>query len=161
LIELKIRRDAKDGEFPLLELFQGFDMSPAIPRIFPEGAEGLEDIVVRIGRSPKYMRVMQNDGSISIGREYLRKGDSLHLYLDLVHEVTHVRQQREGHQLYDPNFRYIDRPTELEAMRITIAEAKRCGMDEKELIEYLEVPWISREEHLELVERLGLSGSRE
>jgi hypothetical protein len=45
-------------------------------------------------------------------------------------------------------------------MRITIVEAKRCGMDEQELIEYLEVPWISREEHLELVERLGLSVNR-
>ena len=161
LIDLKIKREIEDGEHLLLDVFEGFDSSPTIPQIFPEGVKGLDDVIVRIGRSPKYMRVMDDDGSISIGRDYLREGDALHLYLDLVHEVTHVRQQREGLPLYDQRFRYIDRPTELEAMEITIAEAQRCGMSEEEIVEYLDVPWISEEEHLELVERLELVGGKD
>lgn len=156
MMDIKINREVEDGEYLLLDIFENFDESPVIPEIFPEGTVGLEDIIVRIGRSPKYMRVMQHDGSISIGREYLRSGDALHLYLDIIHEVIHVRQQREGLPLYDQRYRYIDRPTEVEAMKITISEARRCGMDDRELVEYLEVPWISQEEHLELVEKLGL-----
>ena len=155
-MDIRINREAEEGEYLLLDIFENFEESPVIPEIFPEGVKGLEDIIVRIGRSPKYMRVMQNDGSISIGREYLRKGDTLHLYLDIIHEVIHVKQQRQGLPLYDQRFRYIDRPTEIEAMQITIAEGRRCGMDDRDLVEYLEVPWISKEEHLELVEKLGL-----
>jgi hypothetical protein len=156
LINIRINRKVEDGEHPLLDIFENFDESPVVPEIFPGGAKGLEDIIVRIGRSPKYMRVMQHDGSISIGREYLRGGDALHLYLDIIHEVIHVKQQREGLPLYDQRYRYIDRPTEIEAMKITISEARRCGMDDRDLVEYLEVPWISKEEHLELIEKLGL-----
>ncbi len=156
LIGLRIKRDASDGEYRLLEVFEGFDRSPAIARIFPDGRKGLEKVIIRIGRSPKYMRVLDDDGSISIGRDYLRTGDLLHLYLDLVHEVTHVRQQREGSPLYDHRYRYIDRPTELEAMEITVEEARRCGMTESEIAEYLDVPWISKEEYHELIIKLGI-----
>jgi hypothetical protein len=155
-MEIRINREVQDGEYQLLDIFENFDESPAVHEIFPEGAKGLDDIIVRIGRSPKFMRVMQQDGSISIGREYLRCGDTLHLYLDIIHEVIHVKQQREGLALYDQRYRYIDRPTEIEAMEITIAEARRCGMDDGDLVEYLEVPWITKEEHLELVGKLGL-----
>jgi hypothetical protein len=156
LMDIRIKREVEDGEYLLLDIFENFDESPVIPEIFSEGRKGLEEIIVRIGRSPKYMRVMQHDGSISIGRDYLRKGDALHLYLDIIHEVIHVKQQREGLPLYDQRYRYIDRPTEIEAMQITIAEARRCGMDDRDLVEYLEVPWISKEEHLELIDKLGL-----
>ena len=156
MIDLTVRRKAPEGEYHLLDIFEGFDHSPVVDRIFPKGKVALAGIMLRIGRSPKYMRVMEEDGCIHIGAEYLRTGDILHLYLDLVHEVVHVRQQREGRALYDMRFRYIDRPTELEAMRITVEEARTCGMDEEEIIEYMEVPWITKDEHRELVQKLGL-----
>lgn len=155
-LNLDIRRDAPDGEHRLLDIFVGFDESPSVREIF-RGRRGLDDIIVRIGKSPKYMRVLDDDGSIAIGREYLRTGDSLHLYLDLVHEVTHVRQQREGLPLYDQSYRYIDRPTEIEAMINTVGEARRCGMSDCEIAEYLDVPWITAEEHAELVRKLELN----
>jgi hypothetical protein len=34
-------------------------------------------------------------------------------------------------------------------------------MEDGELIEYLDVPWISKEEHLELIERMGLVINRD
>ncbi len=156
MIELKVRRDVPSGDYPILQIFEGFDRSPSIDRIFPEGKRGLQGIMLRIGPSPRYMRVTQDDGCIHIGADYLRKGDLLHLYLDLIHEIVHVRQQREGLALYDMRLRYIDRPTELEAMTMAVEEARRCGMKEGEIVDYLEVPWITREEHLELVAKLGL-----
>jgi hypothetical protein len=156
MIELAVKREVPDGVYPLLRVFEGFDRSPAIEKIFPGGEPALDGVMLKIGPSPKYMRVMQDDGCIHIGRHYLRTGDLLHLYLDLIHEVVHVRQQREGRALYDMRFRYIDRPTELEAMTITVEEARRCGMEEGEIIDYLKVPWITADEHRELVLRLGL-----
>jgi len=153
---LRIRRDAQDGCHSLLDVFKGFERCPAIDRILKGRRQILEDVRVRIGPSPQYMRVMEEDGYISIGRNYLRHGSSVHIYLDLVHELTHVRQHKEGLPLYDERYRYIDRPTEMEAMSITVAEARRLGLSEEELGKYLGVPWIAEHEYAELLVKLGV-----
>jgi hypothetical protein len=156
LKEYRIRRDVPDGDYPLLDIVLDFDKSPVIGRIFAEGKKGLEGIVVRVGRTPKYLRVLDDDGTISIGSAYLREGEGIHLYLDFVHEAIHVKQHRDGLPLYDLRYSYIDRPTEIEALGITVEEARRVGMGDRELAEYLDVPWITRDEYVELLRRLGI-----
>ncbi len=154
--EFYIRRNIPDGVYRLLDIFTNFDQSPALTKIFPNATSDIATVRVRVGRTPKYMRVMDDDGSIAIGKEYLREGNWLHLYLDLIHETTHVRQHRQGLELYDDRYRYIDRPTEIEAMTIAVEEARRLNLAESEIAEYLDVPWITREEHTELLTKLGI-----
>ncbi len=156
MVPLRIRRDTKDGYHRLLDVFEGFEDCPAIDMVLKGKREILRDARVRIGPSPQYMRVLEEDGCISIGRDYLRHGDPVHIYLDLIHELTHVRQHREGLPLYDERHRYIDRPTEIEAMNMTVAEARRLGLSEEELGRYLGVPWIGEDEYAELLEKLGV-----
>src|SRR3989442_8063858 len=54
------------------------------------------------------------------------------IYLDVVHELVHVRQFREGKQLFPEGFNYPDAPTEIEAYKVCIAEGRRLGMTDRE-----------------------------
>ncbi len=55
-------------------------------------------------------------------------------------------------------FEYVDRPTELEAYRHTVKEARRLGMSDEEIVDYLKVTWLDEEE----VRRLArTSGSKD
>ena len=52
--------------------------------------------------------------------------------------------------------RTVDRPTEIEAYRHTIKEARRIGMTDKEIYEYLKVDWISDDDAKKLAATLGI-----
>ena len=106
------------------------------------------------------MFVDNDDGTINIGVQHLKASDPEVLYLDIIHELVHVRQQREGLDLYDRTKAYVDRETEIEAFEFTIKEARRIGMSEEEILDYLSVEWITPEEYRRLADRLGVgSGS--
>ena len=68
----------------------------------------------------------------------------------------HVKQQRQGLDLYDSSYVYVDRPTEIEAYEIAVEEARRLGMKDNEIFDYLHVDWISHEEHKRLASRDGV-----
>ncbi|HSD05215.1 MAG TPA: hypothetical protein VLB45_05620, partial [Nitrosopumilaceae archaeon] len=97
------------------------------------------------------------DATIVIGYDHLKKSDSKILYLDIVHELVHVKQQRSGLDLYDKSYSYVDRPTEVEAYEVAVREAKRIGMNQQEIFDYLHVEWITPDEHKRLASRLGIS----
>jgi len=77
--------------------------------------------------------------------------------LDIVHELVHVKQHRKGLDLYDRSVSYVDRPTEIEAYAITVREARRIGLTDVAIFEYLSVDWISSEEHCRLAKRLNVA----
>ena len=81
------------------------------------------------------------------------------LYLDIIHELCHVKQHLQGRNLYDRSKAYVDRETEIEAYQVTIQEARRIGLNEDHIANYLRVGWITSEEHKRLVRRLGVTGS--
>ncbi|GBC75121.1 hypothetical protein HRbin06_00435 [archaeon HR06] len=78
------------------------------------------------------------------------------LYLDVIHELIHFKQYKEGKNLYDVRFSYVDRLTEIEAYGIVVEEAKRMGLSEEEIKDYLRVEWISEEEFNRLLKHLKL-----
>jgi hypothetical protein len=67
----------------------------------------------------------------------------LDLYLDLAHELTHLRQLAEGKNLWDHSIHYVDRPTEIEGYAVAVEEGLRLGMTETEIIRHLSNPWLS------------------
>ncbi|MDQ5985045.1 MAG: hypothetical protein CSYNP_00749 [Syntrophus sp. SKADARSKE-3] len=79
------------------------------------------------------------------------------LYLDIIHELCHVKQYMTGRDLYDATKAYVDRETEIEAYGVTVDEARRTGMDEKHIADYLRVSWITPEEHKRLARRLNVA----
>jgi hypothetical protein len=158
-----IARSAPPGLHALCDVFAGIDASPALARALPDPAERARLLALTIidvcADGVSYMRVSEEDGRILVREEYLRTGPELDLYLDLVHELTHVRQFHEGADLYDRSVAYVDRPTEIEAYEVAVEEARRLGLSDAYIHAYLDVHWVTEEERLRLAERLGLPGA--
>ena len=107
-----------------------------------------------------YMGTSDEDGHLIISAHYLKEGDSRSIYLDVIHELVHVRQFREGRQLFDESYEYADRPTELEAYRHALKEARRLGMSDDEIFEYLKVTWLDEDQVGRLARNIGVDPAR-
>ncbi len=144
----------------LSRVFRGAGRSPALRHAIPDAA--IRRRLLRAARvevctaDVAYMRVAADDGRIMVALAYLQTGPERELYLDLVHELTHVRQFHEGAVLYDRSVPYVDRPTEIEAYEVAVAEARRIGYTEAEIHTYLDVHWVTEEERARLARRLGV-----
>jgi len=120
----------------------------------------LEGTEVTITKQADYMHVNEKDGSLFVGLEYLHNGELRHLYLDIIHELIHIRQYLEGKELFDQKFNYVDRPTEIEAYQCAVDEARKIGMTEETIADYLYVEWITTKEHERLMKTLGVRSKR-
>ena len=157
---IKINREITPGTYTLNDIFDGLKQATILTDVFKKKKE-LDDVFSKINvyveKNDHYMFVKNDDASIVIGLEHLQKSDSKILYLDIVHELVHVKQQRCGLDLYDKSYSYVDRPTEIEAYEVAVSEAKRLGMNNKEILDYLHVEWITPEEHKRLASRMGVT----
>ena len=157
---IKINRNVTPGSYTLAEIFDGLIEVPILSKVFKTKKE-LDDVFsktrVIVEESDHYMYVKNDDASIIIGIKHLKNSDSKILYLDIIHELVHVMQQRKGLDLYDKSYSYVDRPTEIEAYEIAVTEAKNLGMNKKEILDYLFVEWITPEEHKRLASHVGIS----
>jgi hypothetical protein len=139
------------------DYFRGFEKVEAVRRIFGEKTEEvLANLRIEFTWFRSYMWVSGADGHITISSYYLNNGDKTDIYLDLIHELVHVRQFMEGKELFDANYSYIDRPTEVEAYRHAVEEAKRLGLCEDRICKYLKTEWMSTEDLKRLAETLSI-----
>jgi hypothetical protein len=143
----RVIRTLARGEHPYRELLPHIAKSPAARRIESPKTPliGLiETAVVRIESGRGYVWVDDEIPAIVLVDNYYRSADPLDLYLDLIHELTHLRQLTEGQDIWDECFRYVDRPTEIEGYAIAVEEGGRLGMTEVEILDHLSNPWMTR-----------------
>jgi GNAT superfamily N-acetyltransferase len=153
-----IRRDPGVGLHPFASVFQGFEKVDAVRGVFGEATPRiLSELPLEVVDGEGYMRINAAKGSIVVSESYLKQGDQKYLYLDAVHELVHIRQRMEGKELWDRRYKYVDRPTELEAYRITVAEARRIGLVDEQLVDYLRVEWVNEEDFAKLLISLGVN----
>lgn len=147
---------------PFTKRFKGFERVPAVQAIFgPRTAQVLRDLRVEYFSARwGYMGVSDQDGHLMVSSYYLKHGKPRDIYLDVVHELVHVRQFREGKELFPDGFEYSDVPTEIEAYRHCIAEGRRLGMTDAQLYDYLKVEWISPKEIRRLARNVGVKPPR-
>jgi len=138
--------------------FKGFERVPAVRAIFGRRtARALRSLKVEFFSAKwGFMAVSDEDGHLMASTYYLRTGNPRDIYLDVVHELVHVRQFHEGKRLFEDGYEYPDLPTEIEAYRTCIAEGRRLGMDDRELFEYLKVFWMSDAEVRRLAKHVGV-----
>ncbi len=143
--DVRIPSDVPIATHPFTDYFKGFEKVQAVREIFGDDTEKvLSELRVEFFSSKfGYMGVSDEDGHLIVSAHYIKNGDSLSKYLDVVHELVHVRQYRQGQALFDESYEYYERPTELEAYRHAIKEARRIGMSDDEIFEYLKVSWLS------------------
>ena len=157
----RINRRLEPGQYRLEEVFADIRTCTVLRDIFAD-AEEIDAIVARtkvfVVDRPKEMFVDNDDGSITIGLTHLQRASDAILYLDIIHELCHVKQHLEGRNLYDRDKSYVDRETEIEAYLVTVQEARRIGLNDEAIINYLRVSWITPEEHRRLARRMDVTG---
>jgi hypothetical protein len=155
----RLRRDLGVGVHPLVALAEGLEHARGLKVMVPDEAARrtfVASVEVHISPFNGYMWIDDNKGRVVVSADYLRNGEEQGIFLDLVHELVHIRQHREGMDLWDERFPYVDRPTEVEAYRIAVEEARELGFDDEQICEYLHVPWVSPEEHARLCATLSV-----
>jgi hypothetical protein len=153
-----LERNLPVGTYLLNRVIHGLENSPAVQSmlsIVDERERILNNTMVTLVAGQGYMRV-DSDDTILVAQEHLRSSDARVVYLDFIHELVHLKQAEEGRALYDRTVRYVDKDTEIEAYQVAVAEGRRIGMSDKELRDYLEVPWITAEELKRFLEKLGV-----
>ena len=69
----------------------------------------------------------------------------------------HVKQFIDGKELFDHNYSYVDRPTEIEAYRYTVDVALKMGLDEEQICDYLKTEWMSDADFHVLIKNLKIN----
>jgi len=159
MLNVTISRDVKIKLSGFTDFFKGFERVDAIRELFGDKTEQvLNELRVEFCNSRRgYMWICDDDGHIVISAYYLKNGEERDIYLDVIHELVHIKQMMDGRELFDEKYIYVERPTEIEAYRITIEEARRIGMNENQIKRYLSVEWIDQEDKLKLIKELGLN----
>ncbi|MCI4346878.1 MAG: hypothetical protein L3K07_09045, partial [Thermoplasmata archaeon] len=149
---VSIERKAPTKLLRFTRFFQGFDRVDAVRGLFgPRTEHVLRDLKVEFFSARfGYMGTSDVDGHLLISTHHLSDSDFKTVYLDIVHELCHVKQFREGKPLFYPKQSYVDAPSEIEAYRFTIREAQRIGLSRRAMLEYLKVERISEAEHRRL-----------
>jgi hypothetical protein len=153
---IAMKRDSEAGSFFFFEIFQGFGELEAVTSIFQDDTEKvLKSLKVDLQSRRGYARVDDETGNIVVSLDYLKQGDERHIYLDVIHELVHIRQFMEGKELFDMKYGYLERPTEIEAYAAAVEEAKKIGMKEDEIVEYLRVEWVTEDEFQLFLQTMG------
>ena len=138
------------------DYFKDFEKVAAVKGIFGEKTEEvLSNLKVEFMWFG-YMGVDNTDGHLMVNERYLNSGNKTDIYLDIVHELCHVKQWMEGRELFDPNYDYVDRPTEVEAYRYTVQEAKRLGLSKNQILLYLKTEWMNEQDLKRLVKNIDV-----
>lgn len=174
----RVDRSRAPGRYPILAVFPGLDGVATAERLEPDpkaraqlfGATLVEVVAedlwmyVAPHEEPSIFRlrkpvVVPQQDCIVVGQSHLGESPALILFLDIFHELCHVRQRQAGQELWDRRWSYVTRPTEVEAYRFVVQEGRRLGVPDSVLHEYLEVEWISSDEHEQLWRAVSRPGS--
>src|SRR5438552_3019901 len=155
---VRINRSGEVKLLPFTDFFQGFEKVEAVRSTFGTHTEEVlgnlkvEFFSFKFG----YMAVSDVDGHILVSTHHLKNTNFHELYLDIIHELVHVKQFMEGKELFNSEYEYVDNPTEIEAYTKTVNEARRIGMTDEEIIDYLKVEWLNEDMHRRLTKTVGI-----
>lgn len=139
------------------EYFKGFEKVSAVRSIFGERTEEvLHNLKVEFNWAGGYMGVNPSNGHLMVSTKYLNNGNRIDVYLDVIHELVHVRQFMEGKELFDSRYGYAERPTEVEAYHYAVEEARRLGLKDDRICQYLKTEWMSGRDLKQLAKTLGV-----
>jgi hypothetical protein len=166
------------GRFPLLKVFVGLERTVPFrkypgddrrilriaERTLAHIADGPGWMYVAPPKTPPEIRaagfrmVETAKDVIVVSRSHLANSPRMDVYLDVIHEFMHILQRKQGREIW-PHRRipYADRPTEVEAYAFSVAEARRLGVPDSYLREYLRVTWLRKPEYLRLLRNVGVT----
>ena len=147
----------KGSAHPFPDYFRGFDKVESVRSLFGEKTEEvLQNLKVQFMWAGGYMGVNASNGHLMVNSKYLNKGDRIDIFLDVVHELVHVRQLMEGKELFDSHYGYTERPTEVEAYAYAVKEARKLGLKDDRISQYLKTEWMNDVAFKRLAKTLGV-----
>jgi hypothetical protein len=176
--EFRPARDTPPGRYPLLKVFDGLERTIPFHKYpgddkatlnvakhtWANITDGPGWMYVAPTKTPPEVRaagfrmVESKEDEIVVARGHLTNSPTMDLYLDIIHEFLHILQRKHGRELWlGAKVPYVDRPTEVEAYAFSVAEARRLGVQDSYLREYLLVTWVKRSDYLRLLRHLGVS----
>ena len=157
LLAVKILRNVSVKTYPFTDYFKGFEEVEAAKQIFGDKtAEVLRNLRVEFYSGRGCMSFSDVDGHIRVNANYLNNGDVTDLYLDIIHELVHVKQFMEGKKIFSKNLIHVDRYMEIEACRHAVDEARRLGLSDEQIFEYLRTDWMREEDLRKLAKALNV-----
>jgi hypothetical protein len=147
---VKVNRNAPRAALqPFTDYFKGFEKVGAVRAVFGDETEQvLSRLKVGfISNRRMYMGIRDGDGNVAVGTYHLRHSPKRVLYLDIVHELFHIKQwmrdkewfTREHEKFMGDFSLYYSSPLEVPAYKHTVREAERLGMAHHEIAKYLEM----------------------
>jgi hypothetical protein len=154
---------------PFMDYFQGFEKVQAVRNVFrEETSKVLANLRIGfISLRYMYMGINDDDGNLGVGTYHLAHAPLKTLYLDIVHELFHVKQFMEDkkyfheeHMKYlkngfDPSL-YYQNAIEIPAYQHTVREAERIGLEYDEIVEYLKIGEVDPEVFAEFLGKMRL-----
>lgn len=149
-LPIKVNRKAPEAALqPFTDYFKGFEKVAAVRKVFGDETDA---VLARlkigfISNRRMYMGIRDHDGNIAVGTYHLRHSTTRVLYLDIVHELFHIKQWMRDkewftkeHEKFMGDFsKYYVSPIEVPAYEHTVREAERLGMTPEEITEYLKM----------------------
>lgn len=155
-----INRNLGEGLYDIRKVFSGLADVKVLQKVYGDESSltsVLDRLKVKIVTDDYYMFVDDKDGCVVVGLKHLSSADERTLYLDIIHELVHVKQFMDGRNIYDERYNYVDRQTEIEAYQVVVDEARKLGMSDDEVMEYLTVEWVTEDGLRRLANRLGIA----
>ena len=131
------------------------EWTPKVHKILDGADAPLADRTVKLTFRPMDGVAHTKGSEIVISSEWVTK-KAPEDYGMVIHELVHVRQFMEGKKLFDANYDYAERPTEVEAYRHAVEEARRLGLNDDQICNYLKTEWMSREDLRTLAKALNV-----
>jgi len=83
----------------LTDHFKNFEKVQTVQQIFGNRTQNvLTNLPIEFTDTTIYMKVDYN-GDLLINPHYLKTGESTHIYLDIIHELIHIKQVMNGKKL--------------------------------------------------------------
>ena len=93
---------------------------------------------------------------LMVSSRSLNSGDKTGIHLDVIHELTHIKQFMEGLELFDVHYGYTGRPTEIEAYSRVVEEARNLGLSDERICIYLKTEWMGERDLKLLAQKLNV-----
>ncbi len=171
-----VERSVPSGRHPILKVFPALGALPTARHLQPDETkrrelfratqvELVEDDVwmyvapweIPASRRGRWNPVLApGSDCVVVGLEHLRESPAFTLFMDIFHELRHILQRQGGAQLFGGSESYVRRPTEIDAYRFVVEEARTMGVTDGFLRDYLRVEWIDDGDFLELLAAVGV-----
>jgi hypothetical protein len=141
-IPVQINRRISAPKYRFADYFVGFEKLPAVKAVLGEGVDAtIGGLKVVFSPGPfGFISLNEEDGNLEVGSQYLKDGDERLMYMDVVLCLNLLKRLSEKSRKPDADRESYGRdPAVIKAYEGAVAEARRVGVSDSEILEHLSI----------------------